>query len=257
MTESDEDWFDTDIAALELGYGEKAGLQIFRNYRRAFDGHAAELLRQEIANTPLDLTGLTRVVELVSVEDVRLTIVIACGYADDILRKGFEKALPADIPGGVSNMLGGFGPLGDFSKRIRLGYAFELASRDLLADIDNLRRVRNRVSHDWDIASASLLLDHPKLSEMYPVELDVSTRLTEKLGADIEEKPEEHLRVRLIWLLGRLTYELEAFPLARKSKLEPSEALYGKEGGENRTKWLKAIAEVCLAATEKLWNVRR
>ena len=36
MTEPDEDWFDADIAAMKLGYGEKAGLQIYRNYTRSF-----------------------------------------------------------------------------------------------------------------------------------------------------------------------------------------------------------------------------
>jgi len=37
VIEPDEDWFDPDIAATNLGYGEKAGLQTYRNYTRSFN----------------------------------------------------------------------------------------------------------------------------------------------------------------------------------------------------------------------------
>ena len=32
-----EDWFDDDIAAMELNYAEKSGLQIYRNYTKSFE----------------------------------------------------------------------------------------------------------------------------------------------------------------------------------------------------------------------------
>ena len=40
MTDPDEDWFDPDIAAMKLEYLEKSGLQVYRNYTRAFEEHA-------------------------------------------------------------------------------------------------------------------------------------------------------------------------------------------------------------------------
>jgi hypothetical protein len=45
MTENDNaDWFDPDIAGMDdLGYDEKAGLQIYRNYTRSFEKRAIEL----------------------------------------------------------------------------------------------------------------------------------------------------------------------------------------------------------------------
>ena len=49
MTEPDEDWFDPDIAAMKLGYGEKAGLQIYRNYTRSFEEHAIKKFVEQCA----------------------------------------------------------------------------------------------------------------------------------------------------------------------------------------------------------------
>jgi hypothetical protein len=49
VTEPDEDWFDPDIAAMKLGYGEKAGLQIYRNYTRSFEEHAIKKFVEQCA----------------------------------------------------------------------------------------------------------------------------------------------------------------------------------------------------------------
>ncbi len=64
-TEHDEEnWFDPDIAAMESGYGEKAGLQIFRNYTRAFETHAIKKFVEALDLEPLDLTDFRRLLNL-------------------------------------------------------------------------------------------------------------------------------------------------------------------------------------------------
>jgi hypothetical protein len=42
LPDPDENWIDPDIAAMNLSYGEKAGLQIYRNYTRSFEEHAVK-----------------------------------------------------------------------------------------------------------------------------------------------------------------------------------------------------------------------
>lgn len=59
MTEPDEDWFDPDIATMKLGYGEKAGLQIYRNHTRSFEERAIEKFVEALDLEPLDLTDFS------------------------------------------------------------------------------------------------------------------------------------------------------------------------------------------------------
>src|SRR4051812_21559921 len=126
MTDNDESWFDPDIVAMSLGYGEKAGLQIYRNYTRSFEVHAIKKFKADIDGEELDLEELKRLIKLIATEDVRFLPVIVCAFADDILKTVFTAILPPGIPGGRSAIMSGYGPLSDFSKRIQLAYAFKV-----------------------------------------------------------------------------------------------------------------------------------
>lgn len=141
-------------------------------------------------------------------------------------------------------MLGGYGPLSDLSKRLRMVFAFDVVSKDLVLDIDRIREVRNRVSHDWDLKSADALLGHPKLGALYPIEHD----LAEFEAFVAQLNAEQIFRVRLIWLVGRLTYEAAAYHRAKAARLSTYRALY-EDGG---TTWLKAISNICIGATQRM-----
>lgn len=240
----DEEWIDADLRAKDLGYGEKAGLQIYRNYTRSFEDHAVRRFRDTLAAEPIDLTRLSRVAALLRDEDVRFAPVIACGYADEQLEAAFKAALPEGIPGGRGAMFSGYGPLSDLSKRIRLAYAFDVLSPDLMLELDRVRSVRNRISHDWDIKPVAELLASPALAAMYPVEVD----LRERMADGPELSGEAGFRVRLVWLLGRLTYEVAAYHKAKTARLSPMRALYD-DGG---TDWLRQVSTVCMAAAREV-----
>jgi hypothetical protein len=239
-----DDWFDEDIAAMDLSYAEKSGLQIHRNYTNSFENRAIENFRDMLSREPLDLSHLLRLLTIISSEDPRFLPVILCGYADDLLKVAFLNTLPKDIPGGVDAMLGGYGPLSDLSKRIRMAFAFDVISKDLATELDRVREVRNRVSHDWDIKPAATLLAHPKLAAMFPIENELmdNAKNGDPLG------PDSVFRIRLIWLAGRLTYEAAAYHQAKGARLSPTRALY-ENGG---TTWLTAISNACMAATKQL-----
>ncbi|UVO49249.1 hypothetical protein M0208_01465 [Sphingomonas sp. SUN019] len=229
---------------MDLGYGEKAGLQIYRNYTRSFEDHALRRFREGLAEEPIDVSQLSRVAALLTSEDVRFAPVIACGYADEQLEAAFKAMLPEGIPGGRRAMFSGYGPLSDLSKRIRLAYAFDVLSRDVMLGLDRVRTVRNRISHDWDMKSAVEVLDSPALAALYPIDADLRERGME-IAADDNEAV---FRIRLIWLVGRLTYEVAAYHKAKAVRLSPIRALY-ENGG---TAWLREVSGVCMAAARSI-----
>lgn len=73
-----DDWFDPDIGAMELGYGEKAGLQIYRNYTRSFETQALKKFVEALDLEPFEAEPLQKLVGLVTYEDVRFVPIIAC-----------------------------------------------------------------------------------------------------------------------------------------------------------------------------------
>ena len=62
------DW-DPDIAALKLSDVEKNGLQVHRNYSRAFEKHRNKDFSDEVNGNTFDLEQLSRIHELILTED--------------------------------------------------------------------------------------------------------------------------------------------------------------------------------------------
>jgi DNA-binding MltR family transcriptional regulator len=245
MTQSD-DWIDADISALDLDHGEKAGLQVYRNYTRGFEEYRVKQFIDEIDIELLDLRGLDLLHQLIIKEEPRVLPVIVCAFADDILEATFKKVLPEGIPGGKDNLLSGFGPLSDLSKRIKIAYAFDVLSADLMEELDRLRSARNKISHSWDIESLDDFFTKGRLADMQRIEesLAKSADFGEKLVKGFS--PIETFRVRLVWIVGRLVYEAAGYNRAKAQGVPPHRALYG---GKPAPKWLGDISKKCVAAT--------
>jgi hypothetical protein len=248
VTEPEDDWFDPDIAAMNLGYGEKAGLQIYRNYTRSFEEYAIRKFVETIDLEQLDLSNLQHLTKLIISEDERFLPVIVCAFADNVLKDTFMSALPSGIPGGKGSMFGGYGPLSDLSKRIQLAYAFDILSPDLMEELDHLRSARNVISHSWDIKSLNEFYTKGHLAKMHRIEELLSDR--EEPAKDFSGvfKPLAAFRVRLVWIVGRLIYEAAAYNRAKKARLRPTQALYGKPA----PKWLKEISKIALEASREI-----
>ncbi|MEE1610554.1 hypothetical protein [Microvirga sp. CF3016] len=244
MTQPNEDWFDTDIAGMDLGYGEKAGLQIYRNYTRSFETFAIKRFIETLDLEPLDLTDFQRLVDLIMSEEARYLPVIVCAFADDLLKEVFKSILPDSVPGGKKNMLSGYGPLSDLAKRIQLASAFSVLSHDLMVDLDYLRSARNSIAHSWDTNRLGDILQQGRLADIHSVEELLIER--QKLADGLT--PLVAFRVRLIWIAGRLVYEAAAYNRAKQARLRPEQALYGKP----TPKWLSEIAGIALIATQKM-----
>ncbi len=248
MAKPDENWFDPDIDAMHLDYGEKAGLQIYRNYTRAFEDHAIKRFRDVLKREPFDLAALKKINMLLVDEDIRFLPVIVCAYGDELLESTFRDMLPDGIPGGKASMFGPYGPLSDLSKRIRLAYAFDILSPDLLKELDHVRAARNTISHTWDSHALKDFYIASRVSELFPVEglLEERGRLSAILVSSLDSA--SAFRVRLVWIVGRLTYEAAAYQRAKRARLEPARALYLDEG----TSWLADVATECMTTTTKI-----
>jgi hypothetical protein len=239
------DFWDSDIATMKLSDGEKDGLQVFRNYSTAFEAHQArELVRKmNASNSPIE--ELKKLLSLLVSESPLSLAVIACAYADDQLKEMFKREMPEGIPGGRNELLNGFGPLSRLSQRIQVAYAFSWLSPDLLTELDRLRRVRNDVSHKWDILQLQSRLAQLIEQGQEPIEqhLGDGVPLPKSFFETLE--PVQKFRVRLIWLIGRIHYECLLFVPVLKHRLVPTKVLYSSEAPE----LLSRIAGTCVEHT--------
>lgn len=239
-------FWDVDIAALKLSDEEKNGLQVFRNYTKAFEKKAAEHFVCESDSNSYNTNVLNGILLLVGAEDIRFLPVIVCSFSDEQLEQMFKREISQGVPGGVSSMLNGFGGLSRFSQRIQIAYAFGWMSRDILEELDRLRKIRNDTSHSWNINALRGKLDTLIDERMQRIEeqLGDGIRLPERFWETLAR--ESLFRIRLIWLVGRCFYEANLFAAAVKRRLNPHLALYG----EAKTKLLVEVAAKCVEATK-------
>lgn len=240
----DEAW-DPDIAVMALSPVEKNGLQVYRNYNRAFEEHRASAFVAEAdkANKPLE--PLPDILSFIAAEDVRSLPVLACAFIDDALKEMFRREIPDDTPGGRSELLTGFGPLSNLSQRIKIAYAFGWLSPDILKEVDLLRKIRNDISHNWNVQELDAKLEQLINDRQHPFEQYIGDGVRLPLNFHEGLMIHDKFRVRLIWILGRLHYEAFLWVPALKQLLAPYKVLYKKEPPA----LLKQVSALCLEKT--------
>ncbi len=239
------DFYDPDIAVMNLSEGEKNGLQVYRNYSRAFELDRAKRFADSAQVSPQALIDLSAILKLIAEEEPRTLPVIACAYADDQLKEMFRREIPEGVPGGRGELLSGFGPLSRLSQRVQMAYAFDWLSSDVLIEVDHLRKIRNDVSHKWDmkLLEAKMLQLIEQRQQKIEEYLGDGVRLPENFHVSLQ--PIQKLRVRLVWLLGRVTYESRLWVPALKENLIPGKVLYGP----NAPAMLSRVSAACIEIT--------
>ena len=124
--------WDPDIEKMNLTAVEKNGLQIFRNFSRAIEENRRDRLVQKLDEGIIDLSEFERFASVVSSEPALSVAVVACAYADELMKEMFKREIPASVPGGRNELLSGFGPLSRLSQRVQIAYAFGWMSTDIL-----------------------------------------------------------------------------------------------------------------------------
>lgn len=242
---------DPDIAAMKLGSDEKWGLQVYRNYSRTFGEHRVKKFVEQVSPFEVEVGLFEQVAALVLSEEARVVPVIAAAYADDRLEEMFKREIPDGVPGGRSALMSGFGPLARLSQRIQMAFAFGWLSKDLLIEFDHIRKIRNDLSHRWDIEVLEQRMRELIEEKQTPFDeqLGDGLRLPKNFHASLQ--PFERFRVRAIWLLGRLTYESRLWVPALRAGLSPAEALYGPSAPA----MLRAIAAISVESTKKIARI--
>lgn len=238
------DW-DPDISAMTLSEPEKNGLQVYRNYTQAFEQEKAKRAIASVQYPEKALSDLTAVLELLAQEEPKVIPVIFCAFADDQLKEMYRREIPQSVPGGRNELLNGFGPLARLSQKVQIAYAFNWLSEDVLTEIDHLRKIRNDISHKWDLKVLQDKLTQLIDTKQHPIEnyLGDGVRLPENFQALLN--PIQKFRVRLLWLASRLTYETNYWVPVLKHQLAPHKVLYGN----TPVPFLQEISAVCLKTT--------
>jgi hypothetical protein len=239
---------DPDIAILALTHPEKAGLQLFRNYKSAFDRHAQKLFAEKVDAENHEAKDLVRVLDIILHEDTRALPIIGCAYADELRLAMYKRNLPDEVPGGKPKLFGAFGPFSAFSSKIKMAYCFDLVSADLLVDLDRIRKVRNDLSHAWDHEPLREYFGKEPVNKLFAIEeLIGADQLALTQGCETLSA-EAKFRVRLGWTLARFTYEANLYQRAKSERLNPRSALYG----EHRPKLLMTVSKAALSFTRRM-----
>jgi hypothetical protein len=236
---------DPDIEDMKLTDVEKNGMQFYRNFSNAIEARRiADIVSTLDSNVP-PIADLEKLLPIIVNEQPLSLTVVACAFADDQLKDFFKREIPSTVPGGRNELLNGFGPLSRLSQRIQIAYAFGWLSPDLLIELDLLRRIRNDISHKWDLEILNSKLSELIDQRQHPVEEYLADGV--KLPKDfyLALQPIEKFRVRLIWLLGRLLYECHTFVTVLKVRLDPGVVLYSSKPPQ----LLVNISTVCLKHT--------
>jgi hypothetical protein len=239
------DYWDPDIAKMELSAVEKNGMQFYRNFSTAIESKRIEKLVERFnENQPL-LEDFTKVATLIAQEQPLSLSVIACAYADELLKQMFKREIPSSVPGGRNELLNGFGPLSRLSQRIQIAYAFGWLSPDILGELDLLRRIRNDISHKWDLEQLQVKLRELAELKQHPIEehLGDGAHFPEGFHASLSVLAK--FRVRVLWILGRLFYESHYFVPAVRLRLDPQSVLYSSKPPA----LLGSMASICIEQT--------
>lgn len=242
------DFWDDDIAALDLSDIEKNGLQVYRNDTKAFNEHAEKLFAEEVHSEPFDLGRLENLLSQIAVEDVRFLPVIVCAYTDDLLDEMYKSTVPDGVPGGKSAMFSAYGPLSTLFNRIQMAFVFDMLSHDLLNDLNRIRKIRNDMSHSWDINKFKDYFTDEGISKIFPTDMLLTNGLYAREDFPDHIEPLPAFRIKLAWLMARLTYEAPLYARAKLKRLDPNSAIYGP----NHPSRLSKISRLALQTSKQV-----
>lgn len=213
---------------------EQAGVDYFVMFLRKVRERQAKEAVAEVEAIPADVKSFKRAATLIGGEDIRFLPVIVTSYCDDLLGQMFRRELPGSVPGGL-NQLVRSGALARLANRIQIAYAFNWINRDVLAELDQLRGIRNEVSHRWDIQEIRPKIEALVQNRMIAAEVHLDDAsgghplpkgFSERLSLD------SRFRIRLQWLCGQMFFQARYWPALVKRGLNPDFMMYGgdKEG---------------------------
>ncbi|MGB4058444.1 MAG: hypothetical protein WBK77_10220 [Alphaproteobacteria bacterium] len=225
-------------------------VNFYKRYNNAIKNYRINNFIHELNEEFCDISELKKVTVLIATENIRFVPIIACAYADDLLKFSFKALLPDDIPGGKTDMFSPFGPLSDFSKRLRLAYAFDVFSPFLIRDLNVIKSIRNKIAHSWELKSLdNLIVDAlGNISSIEDIFFETDDTLISK---DLFDKSTfAKFRLRLIWIISAIFYESPVYAKAKKLNLNPHQILYSEAPPKRLGEIVKASYLACKSIEE-------
>lgn len=208
--------WDDDIQALSLSDLEKNGLQVFRNYTNAFEGHAAKELVAAADKIPFNLDQLSDDLAEIALAEPIIAVLQAAAVADELLKEMFQREGRKNLK--PEPLLGPLGPLGDFNRRLKIAALAGFIDDDDLIFFDELRQMRNRVAHSRR-ARAPTRDQIRRIVDATPQWLDA---FESERGVKVESAwrySDAIFKAALIMHLAKLAWGSVLTPLARKAGL--------------------------------------
>lgn len=203
---------DADIEALDLDEAEKWGLQLHRNYTKAFQRRRAEKIGEEASNLKFDFDGFEAYIDAIIPASLEHAILAAVAVADQLLVEMFQRERRERLK--VADLLGPLGPLGDFNKRLKVAALADLIDEDDLTFFDELRKLRNRIAHSPH-PSPPTGQQVKSVINSAPEWLD--TMIEEYQLPDVDRTSERTLKAAIILHLAKLAWGTLLRPLARRA----------------------------------------
>lgn len=203
---------DHDIEALDLSEIEKSGLQVYRNYTKAFQKKRAEHVAEEAARLEFNFPRFEAHLDEIMRASLEHAVLAAVAMADELLGEMYRRERRERLK--VSDMLGPLGPLGDFNKRLKVAALAGLIDEDDLTFFDELRKVRNRIAHST-APQAPTGQQVKAVIDSAPGWIEVM--LENKRVREVDRTSDRALKAAIIVHLTKLAWGTLLRPLAREA----------------------------------------
>lgn len=203
---------DPDIEALNLDEAEIWGLQLHRNYTKAFQRRRAEKIGTEASSLKFDFDGFEAHVDAIIHAGIEHAILAGVAVADHLLVEMFQRERRERLK--VADLLGPLGPLGDFNKRLKVAALADLIDEDDLTFFDDLRKLRNRIAHSPNPSPPNGQQVKSVINSA-PEWLD--TMIEGYQLPDVDRTSERTLKAAIILHLAKLAWGTLLRPLARRA----------------------------------------
>lgn len=208
--------WDPDIAELNLSESEKHGLQLYRNYTRAFQRKRAERIVVEADLIEFDISRFETDLKTIASSAALGAVLSGVAIADHLLLEMFKREKRERLE--VNKLLSPLGPLGDFNKRLKVAALVGLIDTDDLTFFDELRKIRNSIAHSRrPHTPSSTQIKH--LIDAAPEWLETFEN-DERFGVkSFERHTETILKASIVMHLSKLAWRSILGPLAQESEV--------------------------------------
>lgn len=222
MDENDPEvspFWDLDIAAMNLTYVEKNGLQIYRNYQNSFQLFKIGEFRKSMEVSDDNVQNLETILDLLASDDLRICVIALCAFAEEMLSEAIQSASEHLSAKERKQIFSPLGPLSSLSSKILLCKLFSVLSDQILDNVEKLRLTRNKIAHGYGGGLLEI-----EINEIVQGAVFDAKNIIEKFINEVGERHSARLLMMLV--ACRLMYEKLFWYKCKMAAIDSAEVLY-------------------------------